>query len=102
THVAAQIPLLRSKVARIVEHFDYDPHSHSGKMLTNTLESYPRDDLFQIDVKLLASFCEQINELSDRPRIRVLPRIDRFDRFVSVLVYIPREQYDSDVREKIG
>lgn len=102
THAASQIPLLRSKVEHVVEHFGYDPKSHSGKMLINTLESYPRDDLFQIDTGLLATFCEQINELSDRPRIRVLPRIDRFDRFVSVIVYVPREQYDSDVREKIG
>ena len=102
THAAGQIPLLRSKVEAVVEHFGYDPKSHSGKMLINTLESYPRDDLFQIDTGLLSTFCEQINELSDRPRIRVLPRIDRFDRFVSVIVYVPREQYDSDVREKIG
>ena len=102
THAAAEIPLLRSKVGEVIEHFGYDPQSHSGKMLINTLESYPRDDLFQIDTGLLASFSEQINELSDRPRIRVLPRIDRFDRFVSVIVYVPREQYDSDVREKIG
>ncbi len=102
TRPAADIPLLRFKVEKIVDHFGFDPQSHSGKMLTNTLESYPRDDLFQIDVGLLASFCEQINELADRPRIRVLPRIDHFDRFVSVIVYVPREQYDSDVREKIG
>jgi len=102
THAAGQIPLLRSKVEAVVEHFGYDPKSHSSKMLINTLESYPRDDLFQIDTGLLSTFCEQINELSDRPRIRVLPRIDRFDRFVSVIVYVPREQYDSDVREKIG
>ncbi|MFD1330147.1 NAD-glutamate dehydrogenase [Mycoplana ramosa] len=102
THAASQIPLLRSKVQAIIDHFGYDPQSHSGKMLINTLESYPRDDLFQIDTGLLATFCEQINELSDRPRIRVLPRIDHFDRFVSVIVYVPREQYDSDVREKIG
>ncbi|WP_275786690.1 NAD-glutamate dehydrogenase [Pararhizobium gei] len=102
TRPAAEIPLLRFKVAKIVDHFGYDPQSHSGKMLMNTLESYPRDDLFQIDIGLLASFCEQINELGDRPRVRVLPRIDHFDRFVSVIVYVPREQYDSDVREKIG
>ncbi|OBZ93624.1 NAD-glutamate dehydrogenase [Pararhizobium polonicum] len=102
TRPAADIPLLRFKVEKIVDHFGFDPQSHSGKMLTNTLESYPRDDLFQIDVGLLATFCEQINELADRPRIRVLPRIDHFDRFVSVIVYVPREQYDSDVREKIG
>ncbi|WP_075291862.1 NAD-glutamate dehydrogenase [Pararhizobium arenae] len=102
TKQAAEIPLLRFKVEKIIDHFGYDPQSHSGKMLANTLESYPRDDLFQIDIGLLATFCEQINELGDRPRVRVLPRIDHFDRFVSVLVYVPREQYDSDVREKIG
>lgn len=102
TRQAAEIPLLRHKIEKIVDHFGYDPQSHSGKMLANTLESYPRDDLFQIDVGLLAAFCEQINELGDRPRIRVLPRIDHFDRFVSVIVFVPREQYDSDVREKIG
>ncbi len=52
--------------------------------------------------ELLAKFCEQINDLSERPRVRVLPRIDHFDRFVSLIVYVPREDYNSMVREKIG
>ncbi|MEZ2129986.1 MULTISPECIES: NAD-glutamate dehydrogenase [unclassified Sinorhizobium] len=98
----SEIPLLRSKVEEVTERLGFDPTSHSGRMLQNTLESYPRDDLFQIDATLLASFCEQINDLADRPRVRVLPRIDHFDRFVSVIVYVPREDYDSAVREKIG
>ncbi|KQR79328.1 NAD-glutamate dehydrogenase [Rhizobium sp. Leaf341] len=102
TRSASDIPMLRLKVRRVIEHFGFDPHGHSGKMLINTLESYPRDDLFQIDVEELQAFCEQINELADRPRVRVLPRIDRFDRFVSIIVYVPREQYDSRVRERIG
>ncbi|WP_422371947.1 NAD-glutamate dehydrogenase [Hoeflea sp.] len=102
THSVARIPLLRSKVQAVVDEFGYDPESHSGKLLLNTLESYPRDDLFQIDAQLLARFCGQINELADRPRVRVLPRIDRFDRFVSLIVYVPRDQYDSDARERIG
>jgi glutamate dehydrogenase len=102
TQSATTIPLLRSKLTKVIEHFGYDPAGHSGKTLLNTLESYPRDDLFQIDTDLLISFCEQITDLGDRPRIRVLPRIDRFDRFVSVIIYVPREQYDSELREKIG
>jgi glutamate dehydrogenase len=102
TRSVADIPLLRMKVEAVVHRLGYDPESHSGKMLFNTLESYPRDDLFQIDVDTLVSFCTQINELGDRPRVRVLPRIDRFDRFVSVIIYVPRDQYDSDVRERIG
>ncbi|MGO4564332.1 NAD-glutamate dehydrogenase [Rhizobium sp. 2YAF20] len=102
TAAVAEIPLLRSKLQKVTDHFGFDPTSHSGRMLQNTLESYPRDDLFQIDTTLLASFCEQINDLADRPRVRALPRIDHFDRFVSVIVYVPREEYDSIVREKIG
>ena len=102
TRSVATIPLLRSKVDTVLESFGYDPESHSGKLLLNTLESYPRDDLFQIDTGLLSRFCAQINDLSDRPRVRVLPRIDRFDRFVSVIVYVPRDQYDSIARERIG
>ena len=41
------------------------------------------------------SFALAILQLDERPRVRVLPRRDRFDRFVSVLVYVPRDRYDS-------
>ncbi len=34
--------------------------------------------------------------------MRVLVRPDKFDRFVSILVYVPRDRYDSDVRQRIG
>jgi len=102
TRSVTKIPLIRSKVQSVVSEFGFDPESHSGKLLLNTLEAYPRDDLFQIDASLLARFCVQINELADRPRVRVLPRIDHFDRFVSLIVYVPRDQYDSIARERIG
>ncbi len=102
TRPVDEIPLLRAKATRVIERFGFDPQSHSGKMLINTLESYPRDELFQIGAQQLAAFCEQINELTERPRIRVLPRIDHFDRFVSIMLFVPRDQYDSDARERIG
>ena len=102
TRSVSQIPLLRAKIEKVITQFGFDPQSHSGRMLQNTLESYPRDDLFQIDADLLTKFCEQINDLSERPRVRVLPRIDHFDRFVSLIVYVPREDYNSAIREKIG
>jgi glutamate dehydrogenase len=53
TRSVAKIPLLRSKVQSVVSEFGFDPESHSGKLLLNTLEAYPRDDLFQIDAHLL-------------------------------------------------
>ena len=66
------------------------------------LEHYPRDELFQIDEDTLYSFALAILQLDERPRVRVLARRDRFDRFVSVLVFVPRERYDSHIRVKIG
>lgn len=102
TRSVHEIPLLRAKASEVEEHFGFDPNSHSGRILHNTLEAYPRDDLFQIETDLLVRYTEQIMELADRPRVRVLARIDRFDRFVSVIIYVPREEYNSYVREKIG
>ena len=66
------------------------------------LEHYPRDELFQVDDDTLYRFALAILRLDERPHVRVLARRDRFDRFVSVLVFVPRERYDSDIRAKIG
>ena len=74
----------------------FDPDGHSGKALINVLETYPRDELFQIDEDMLFQFAQAILQLDERPRVRVLPRDDRFDRFVSVLVYVPRDRYSGD------
>jgi glutamate dehydrogenase len=102
TRSARAIPYLRRKVDHIISRAGFDPGSHSGKALVNVLEQYPRDELFQIDEDTLYHFALAILQLDERPRVRVLPRRDRFDRFVSVLVYIPRERYDSQIRARIG
>jgi glutamate dehydrogenase len=102
TRTAQSIPYLRRKIAHIERRAGFDPGSHSGKALANVLEHYPRDELFQVDEDTLYDFALAILQLDERPRVRVLARIDRFDRFVSVLVYVPRERYDSSVRAKIG
>jgi glutamate dehydrogenase len=102
TRSVRAIPYLRRKVDRVIARAGFDAASHSGKALVNVLEQYPRDDLFQIDEDTLYQFALAILQLDERPRVRVLPRRDRFDRFVSVLVYIPRDRYDSGTRIKIG
>jgi glutamate dehydrogenase len=102
TRPARTIPYLRRKVDAIVRRAGFDPEGHSGKALVNVLETYPRDELFQIDEDTLYRFAFAILQIEERPRVRVLARRDRFDRFVSVLIYAPRERYDSRVREAIG
>lgn len=97
-----KIPYLRRKAAYVLDHAGLSPESHSGKALANVLETYPRDDLFQVGRDTLLQFSLSILQLDERPRIRVLSRIDRFNRFVSVIVFVPRDRYDSAVRVKIG
>ncbi|WP_152046497.1 NAD-glutamate dehydrogenase [Aureimonas psammosilenae] len=102
TRSVLSIPYLRPKVEEVIRRFGLRRASHSGKALLNVLESYPRDDLFQIGVDRLEAFAGRILDLGERPRVRVLPRIDRFDRFVSVLVFVPRERYDTRLAERVG
>ena len=102
TNSAREVPVLRRKVEAVVQRAGLDPTSHAGRSLLAVLESYPRDDLFQIDIERLYRFTLAIANLADRPRIRVLSRPDRFGRFVSLLVYVPKDRYDSTVRTRIG
>jgi glutamate dehydrogenase len=102
TRSTRNIPYLRRKVASVLARAGFSPNSHSGRTLTNVLDTYPRDELFQIDEDTLFHFASIILQLSERPRVRVLPRYDWFERFVSVLVYVPREPYGSGARAVIG
>ena len=102
TRSVMKIPYLRSKVETVIEKSGFNPDDHSGKALINVLESYPRDELFQVAVPVLRKHAEAILALTERPRVRALYRADQFDRFVSVLVFVPRDRYDSRVRERIG
>jgi len=102
TRSTHSIPFLRRKVAAVMAQAGFDPQGHSGKALANVLETYPRDELFRIDNDTLYHFAVAILQLDERPRVRVLPRRDRFDRFMSVVVYVPRERWTSDVRHAIG
>jgi glutamate dehydrogenase len=99
---ATSVPLIRRKVRRVLERAEKTPGSHSYKQLRSILETYPRDELFQSDESEIYEIARGILHLYDRPRPKLFIRRDRFDRFLSALVYIPRERYNSRLREDIG
>ncbi|QQQ17440.1 NAD-glutamate dehydrogenase [Brevundimonas vitis] len=99
---AGEVPLVRRKVANALARAGKAAGSHNHKRLKNILENYPRDELFQISEDELLRIASGILHLYDRPRIRIFSRRDPFDRFVSVLTFIPRERFDASVRERIG
>ncbi len=102
TSLTRQIPYLRQKVETVAARAGFDPASYAGRALTAVLENYPRDELFQLDADTLYRFAIDILNLSERPRLRVLARPDEFDRFVSILVFIPKDRYDTTIRRRVG
>ncbi|MBI4183609.1 MAG: NAD-glutamate dehydrogenase [Proteobacteria bacterium] len=97
-----QIPLLRRKLQKVVTRAGFPPASHDGKALVNILEGYPRDELFQIGEDELFTTALGILHLQDRQRLALFVRRDAFERFVSCLVFLPRDRYNTDLRETAG
>jgi len=97
----SEIPLLRHRVAKVLERSHFPPNSHNRKALVNILHTYPRDELFQISDDELFEFAHGILHLEERQRIRLFIRRDSYARFYSCLIYVPRERYNTALRERI-
>jgi glutamate dehydrogenase len=94
------IPLLRHKVADVMARANLPPAGHSAKALANILETYPRDELLQMSQDELTEVAQEILHLQERQKIRLFIRRDPFARFVSCLVYVPRERYNTEIRRR--
>lgn len=95
-----EIPLLREKVRHVLARAKFSPISHDGKALTHILDNYPRDELFQINEDDLYRHAIGILQLQVRQQVALFTRHDPFERFVTCLFYVPRDQYDSVLRGK--
>ncbi|MFK7956736.1 MAG: NAD-glutamate dehydrogenase [Lysobacterales bacterium] len=95
------IPLVRKNVDALMERSLYAPDSHGGKALLHIAETLPRDELFQSGPDELFRTATGVFELAERRQTRLLLRQDRFGRFYSCLVYLPRERFNTETREKL-
>ena len=89
------IPYLGDKVDRVLRRAGFAAASHNGKALQHILDTFPRDELFQIGEDELHDTALGILQLQERQRTALFVRKDPFERFVSALVYTPRERYDT-------
>jgi glutamate dehydrogenase len=99
---ASEIPIVRRKCANIVRRAGFLPKGHLAKSLVTVLETYPRDELFQADEDQLYDIALGVLRLQEHQRTRLFVRRDRFDRFVSCLVFVPRDKYNTDMRQRIA
>jgi glutamate dehydrogenase len=97
-----EIPILRGKVDAVMRRAGFPPDGHQAKELTKTLHGYPRDELVQITEDELFAISMGIVALGERQRVRLFVRGDLYKRFVSCLVFVPRDRYNTENRERIA
>lgn len=87
------LPVVKRKVASVLERSGLSPRSHSGKDLLEILETYPRDELFQIATDDLYQAATGVLRMAGRRQLRLFLRRDAYGRFISALVYLPRDRF---------
>ncbi len=94
------IPYLRSKAKLIQQSIQVLPASHKGKALMHILNSYPRDEMMQTPVEELIPIMTGIMETQERHQLRLFLRTDLYGRYVSALIYVPRERFHTQLRQE--
>jgi glutamate dehydrogenase len=96
------IPLLRHKVDHILAIAGVEADSHDGRALRNILDTWPRDELFQAPAEAILEGARRALDLTIRPRAALVVRADPFERFVSAIAWLPRDTFDTRLRERVG
>ncbi|MEP6897655.1 MAG: NAD-glutamate dehydrogenase domain-containing protein, partial [Rhodanobacter sp.] len=95
------VPLVRHKVEAVLARSALKRDSYSGKSLRHILEALPREELFQSSEDELFATAMGVLELRQRARTRLFVRRDRYGRFFTCLVFVPRDSFNTSVRERI-
>ncbi len=101
TNSPLAVPILRKKIEQVITDADYKKNSHDNKKLLSVLENLPRDEIFQSSQKHLQRVAMGIMRMQKNSRVALYVRKDQFQRFVSCLVYLPRDRFDTPLRLKI-
>ncbi|CAD2224711.1 NAD-specific glutamate dehydrogenase [Pseudoalteromonas sp. 3J6] len=97
---AADVPVLKSKINRIMDMCDFAKGTHAYKAVLNILETYPRDELVQARENELLEVAMGVLQIQERDMCRLFVRKDAYGRFLSCMVYVPRERYNTALRRE--
>jgi len=97
----SDIPLLRKKVEHVIDRAGFAPASHGRKALVHILDTFPRDEMFQFSEDELFEVATGILQVQERRRLGLFLRKDLYGRFVTALVYVPRDRYHTELRRRI-
>lgn len=97
----SKIPVIRQKVNNVLDRSGLDLMSHDGKSLRQVLETFPRDELFQRSESELFETTLAVAQIKERHMVRLFMRPDPYGKFVNAIVYVPRDTFSTEIRERI-
>ncbi|MFZ2166794.1 MAG: NAD-glutamate dehydrogenase, partial [Propionibacteriaceae bacterium] len=96
-----RVPLLGEKAKELMARSGYDLQDHAGRTFWQAVESHPRDELFQADVEELYPTLVRVAALAEHRQVRLFVRQGGYGRFLTCLVYLPRDRYTTETRRRI-
>jgi glutamate dehydrogenase len=101
TESVSSVPIVSGKTASLLAHHGSEPNSYGWNAVRQVIANYPRDELFEASVEELAPTISAIAGIRERNQVRVFLRRSRFGGFVTALVFVPRDRYDTATRLRI-
>lgn len=100
---AFDIPWLQKKAQTVFSKFNVDPAWYDGKTLISIIDSIPRDEMFYHSQDQLTHICHRVLELQEHTgEVAVFTRHDSYGRYLTIMVYLPRERYSFKLKESFG
>ena len=98
---AANIPLLRDKLSRILDAEGVPEGSHDYKEIITIFDSLPKEELFLSSSEELRDDVRAVLTAYSGRNVKVALRQNPLQRGVSVMVILPRDRFSGGVRKQI-
>lgn len=101
TNSVLDIPVMSTTASLVLKMSGYREKSHDYRNLLQFLDTFPRDEMLQVSAPWLKKLAEDVLIHRGHREVNVFLHRDRFSKFMSVLLFVPRDSYDTDTRIKI-
>ncbi|HEX4980076.1 MAG TPA: NAD-glutamate dehydrogenase domain-containing protein, partial [Ilumatobacteraceae bacterium] len=99
---ALSIPTVGDRARAVLALVDAGMETHTGRSIRNTLETLPRDLLFELDADRLAHLVIDIVGLQERQLVRIFDVAEPVGAWSTVLVYVPRTRFTARLPEIVA
>ena len=96
------IPTVGDRARAVLGLVDAGAETHTGRSIRNTLETLPRDLVFEIDADRLAHLVIDIVGLQERQLVRIFDVAEPVGAWSTVLVYLPRTRFTARLPELVA